>query len=99
MQLHKKDNMKINLTTNINGASQSVEAEIKGVNVYIETAFGRSVIQLKERDELAAIESYAEVIQGMADAYAALKNPPADGGLDEPLSEQSETQNGQSEGE
>ncbi len=99
MQLHKKDNMKINLTTNINGASQSVEAEIKGVNVYIETAFGRSVIQLKERDELAAIESYAEVIQGMADAYAALKNPPSDGGLDEPLSEQSETQNGQSEGE
>lgn len=68
--------MKINLTTNINGASQSVEAEIKGVNVYIETAFGRSVIQLKERDELAAIEPYAEVIQGMADAYAALKNPP-----------------------
>ena len=78
MQLHKKDNMKINLTTNINGASQSVEAEIKGVNVYIETAFGRSVIQLKERDELAAIEPYAEVIQGMADAYAALKNPQAD---------------------
>ncbi len=69
--------MKINLTTNINGASQSVEAEIKGVNVYIETAFGRSVIQLKERDGLAAIESYAEVIQGMADAYAALKNPQA----------------------
>ena len=91
--------MKINLTTNINGASQSVEAEIKGVNVYIETAFGRSVIQLKERDGLAAIEPYAEVIQGMADAYAALKNPPVDGGLDEPLSEQSETQNGQSEGE
>ena len=79
MQLHKKDNMKINLTTNINGASQSVEAEIKGVNVYIETAFGRSVIQLKERDELAAIEPYVEVIQGMADAYAALKNPQADG--------------------
>lgn len=99
MQLRKKDNMKINLTTNINGASQNVEAEIKGVNVYIETAFGRSVIQLKERDELAAIEPYAEFIQGMADAYAALKNPPADGGLDEPLSEQSETQNGQSEGE
>lgn len=71
--------MKINLTTNINGASQNVEAEIKGVNVYIETAFGRSVIQLKERDELAAIEPYAEVIQGMADAYAALKNPPSDG--------------------
>ena len=77
MQLRKKDNMKINLTTNINGASQNVEAEIKGVNVYIETAFGRSVIQLKERDELAAIEPYAEVIQGMADAYAALKNPPS----------------------
>ena len=78
MQLRKKDNMKINLTTNINGASQNVEAEIKGVNVYIETAFGRSVIQLRERDELAAIEPYAEVIQGMADAYAALKNPPTD---------------------
>ena len=70
--------MKINLTTNINGASQSVEAEIKGVNVYIETAFGRSVIQLKERDELAAIEPYAEVIQGMADAYATLKYPSED---------------------
>ena len=78
MQLHKKDNMKINLTTNINGASQSVEAEIKGVNVYIETAFGRSVIQLKERDELAAIAQYAEVIQGMADAYAAVNYPVAD---------------------
>ena len=91
--------MKINLTTNINGASQSVEAEIKGVNVYIETAFGRSVIQLKERDELAAIEPYAEVIQGMADAYAALKNPTAEDVLDEPLFGQSETQNGQSEGE
>ena len=67
--------MKINLQTTINGASQSVEAEIKGVNVYIETAFGRSVIQLREKSELAAIEPYAEVIQGMADAYAALKNP------------------------
>lgn len=67
--------MKINLQTNINGASQSVEAEIRGVNVYIETAFGRSVIRLGEKSELAAIEPYAEVIQGMADAYAALKNP------------------------
>ena len=65
--------MKINLQTNINGASQTVEAEIRGVNVYIETAFGRSVIQLREKSELAAIEPYAEVIQGMADAYAALK--------------------------
>ena len=83
--------MKINLTTNINGASQSVEAEIKGVNVYIETAFGRSVIQLKERDELAAIESYAEVIQGMADAYAALKNPPADGAESEETGEAAES--------
>ena len=67
--------MKINLQTNINGASQTVEAEIRGVNVYIETAFGRSVIQLREKSELAAIEPYSEVIQGMADAYAALKNP------------------------
>ncbi len=69
--------MKINLQTNINGASQTVEAEIKGVNVYIETAFGRSVIQLREKSELAAIEPYAETIQAMADAYAALKNPQA----------------------
>lgn len=66
--------MKINLQTNINGASQTVEAEIRGVNVYIETAFGRSVIQLREKSELAAIEPYAETIQAMADAYAALKN-------------------------
>ena len=70
--------MKINLQTNIDGASQTVEAEIRGVNVYIETAFGRSVIQLREKSELAAIEPYAEVIQGMADAYAALKNPQAE---------------------
>ena len=67
--------MKINLQTNIDGASQTVEAEIRGVNVYIETAFGRSVIQLREKSELAAIEPYAETIQAMADAYAALKNP------------------------
>ena len=46
--------------------------------MYIETAFGRSVIQLREKSELAAIEPYAEVIQVMADAYAALKNPQAD---------------------
>lgn len=71
--------MKINLQTNIDGASQTVEAEIRGVNVYIETAFGRSVIQLREKSELAAIESYAEVIQGMADAYASLKSPQATG--------------------
>ncbi|WYJ07021.1 hypothetical protein P3B99_007380 [Opitutia bacterium KCR 482] len=70
--------MKINLQTNINGASQTVEAEIRGVNVYIETAFGRSVIQLREKSELAAIEPYAETIQAMADAYAALKNPQAE---------------------
>ena len=69
--------MKINLQTNIDGASQTVEAEIRGVNVYIETAFGRSVIQLREKSELAAIEPYAETIQAMADAYAALKNPQA----------------------
>ena len=69
--------MKINLQTNINGASQTVEAEIKGVNVYIETAFGRRGIQLREKSELAAIEPYAETIQAMADAYAALKNPQA----------------------
>ncbi len=69
--------MKINLQTNINGASQTVEAEIRGVNVYIETAFGRSVIRLGEKSELAAIEPYAETIQAMADAYAALKNPQA----------------------
>lgn len=71
--------MKINLQTNINGASQTVEAEIRGVNVYIETAFGRSVIRLGEKSELAAIEPYAETIQAMADAYAALKNPQATG--------------------
>ena len=70
--------MKINLQTNINGTSQTVEAEIRGVNVYIETAFGRSVIQLREKSELAAIEPYAETIQAMADAYAALKNPQAE---------------------
>ena len=70
--------MKINLQTNINGASQTVEAEIRGVNVYIETAFGRSVIRLGEKSELAAIEPYAETIQAMADAYAALKNPQAE---------------------
>lgn len=70
--------MKINLQTNIDGASQTVEAEIRGVNVYIETAFGRSVIQLREKSELAAIEPYAETIQAMADAYAALKNPQAE---------------------
>lgn len=70
--------MKINLQTNINGASQTVEAEIRGVNVYIETAFGRSVIQLREKSELAAIEPYADTIQAMADAYAALKNPQAE---------------------
>lgn len=69
--------MKINPQTNINGASQTLEAEIRGVNVYIETAFGRSVIQLREKSELAAIEPYAETIQAMADAYAALKNSQA----------------------
>ena len=67
--------MKINLTTTINEESQTVEAEIVGVNVYIETAFGRSVIQLKDKTELAAIEPYRQVIQSMADSYAALKNP------------------------
>ncbi len=67
--------MKINLTTTINEESQTVEAEIVGVNVYVETAFGRSVLQLKDKSELAAIESYQQVIQSMADSYAALKNP------------------------
>ena len=79
--------MKINLQTTINGASQSVEAEIRGVNVYIETAFGRSVIQLREKSELAAIEPYAEVIQGMADAYAALKNPQQEDDVSDETSE------------
>lgn len=86
--------MKINLQTNIDGASQTVEAEIRGVNVYIETAFGRSVIQLREKSELAAIEPYAEVIQGMADAYAALKNPQATG--DEGGESSGESENGAS---
>ena len=67
--------MKINLSTTINEEQQTVEAEIVGVNVYIETAFGRSVIQLKDKTELAAIETYQQVIQSMADSYAALKNP------------------------
>ena len=67
--------MKINLTTTINEESQTVEAEIVGVNVYVETAFGRSVLQLKDKSELAAIEPYQQVIQAMADSYAALKNP------------------------
>ena len=66
--------MKINLSTTINEEQQTVEAEIVGVNVYIETAFGRSVIQLKDKTELAAIEPYQQVIQSMADSYAALKN-------------------------
>ena len=67
--------MKINLSTTINEEQQTVEAEIVGVNVYIETAFGRSVIQLKDKTELAAMEPYQQVIQSMADSYAALKNP------------------------
>ena len=67
--------MKINLTTTVNSAETTVEAEIVGVNVYVETAFGRSVIQLKDKTELAAIEPYRQVIQSMADSYAALKNP------------------------
>ncbi len=66
--------MKINLTTTVNSAETTVEAEIVGVNVYIETAFGRSVIQLKDKSELAAIEPYRQVIQSMADSYAALKS-------------------------
>lgn len=66
--------MKINITTTINEEPQTVEAEIVGVNVYVETAFGRSVIQLKDKTELAAIEPYQEVIQSMADAYAAIKS-------------------------
>ena len=66
--------MKINLTTTINEEQQTIEAEIVGVNVYVETAFGRSVIQLKDKTELAAIEPYQEVIQTMADSYATLKN-------------------------
>lgn len=65
--------MKINITT-INEEPQTIEAEIVGVNVYVETAFGRSVIQLKDKTELAAIEPYQEVIQSMADAYAAIKD-------------------------
>lgn len=65
--------MKINLTTTINEEQQTVEAEIVGVNVYVETAFGRSVIQLKDKAELAAIEPYQEAIQAMSDSYAALK--------------------------
>ena len=88
--------MKINLQTNIDGASQTVEAEIRGVNVYIETAFGRSVIQLREKSELAAIEPYAEVIQGMADAYAALKNPQATGEAETGGEGSGESENGAS---
>lgn len=66
--------MKINLTTTINEEQQTVKAEIVGVNVYVETAFGRSVLQLKDKTELAAIEPYQEVIQAMADSYAAIKD-------------------------
>lgn len=66
--------MKIKLTSKINEEQQTVEAEIVGVNVYVETAFGRSVIQLKDKTELAAIEPYQEVIQSMADAYIAIKD-------------------------
>ena len=66
--------MKINITTTINEEPQTIEAEIVGVNVYVETAFGRSVIQLKDKTELAAIEPYQEVIQSMADAYATIKD-------------------------
>lgn len=66
--------MKINLTTTINEEQQTVEAEIVGVNVYVETAFGRSVLQLKDKTELAAIEPYQEVIQAMADSYTAAKS-------------------------
>ena len=66
--------MKINITTTINEEQQTIEAEIVGVNVYVETAFGRSVIQLKDKTELAAIEPYQEVIQSMADAYAIIKD-------------------------
>ena len=88
--------MKINLQTTINGASQTVEAEIKGVNVYIETAFGRSVIQLGAKSELAAIEPYADVIQGMADAYAALKNPQS-AASEETSESESDGENGEDE--
>ncbi len=67
--------MTINLKIKIDGEFKTISAQIRGVDVYIETTLGRSVIQLKEKCELAAIEPYESVIQGMADAYAALKYP------------------------
>lgn len=75
--------MTINLKIKIDGEVQNISAQIKGVDVYVETPLGRSVIQLKDKSELAAIEPYESVIQGMADAYAALKNPPENSNAEE----------------
>lgn len=75
--------MTINLKIKVDGEVQNISAQIKGVDVYVETPLGRSVIQLKDKSELAAIEPYESVIQGMADAYAALKNPPENSGAEE----------------
>ena len=67
--------MNVNLKVNFNNELHNMTAEIKGVNVYIESPFGRSVIQLKDKAELDIIEPYQQVIQGMADAFTALKYP------------------------
>ena len=67
--------MNINLKIRLNDELKDITAEIKGVDVYVETPFGRSVIQLKDKAELNAIEPYQQVIQGMADAYSELKYP------------------------
>ena len=67
--------MNINLKIKLNNELKDISAEIKGVDVYVETPLGRSVLQLKDKSELAAIEHYQQVIQSMADSYAALKNP------------------------
>ncbi len=67
--------MNINLKIKLNNELKDISAEIKGVDVYVETPLGRSVIQLKDKAELNAIEPYQQVIQSMADSYAALKNP------------------------
>ena len=70
--------MNINLKIKLDDEIKGISAEIKGVDVYIETPFGRSVIQLKDKNELSAIEPYQEVIQNMANTYSELKYPVED---------------------
>lgn len=70
--------MNINLKIKLDDEIKDISAEIKGVDVYVETPFGRSVIQLKDKNELSAIEPYQEVIQNMANIYGELKYPVED---------------------